>query len=75
MKPLRCVRCGHRLLRAAAMMPAVESGPMPHPAGAMGPRCAVLAGLLPPSLFTARRRATTRRPRPRNDTRQLELAA
>jgi len=70
---LRCVRCVRRLLRAAATIPAVETGPTPHPAGAMGPSCARKAGLLPPSLFT--RRAGTRRVRVRRESGQMELSA
>lgn len=67
-----CVRCGRRLLRAAAHMPAVETGPMPHPAGAVGRTCARKAGLLPPSLFE-RRRAVVRVKKPRRDAAQMEL--
>ena len=69
---MRCVRCGRRLLRAAATIPAVETGPTPHPAGAVGPTCAVKAGLLPPSLFT--RRAGARRPMVRRASGQMELS-
>lgn len=67
-----CIRCGRRLTRAAATIPAVETGPTPHPAGAMGPSCARKAGLLPASLFT-RRRAGTRQARARRDSGQMEL--
>lgn len=70
-----CIRCGRRLSRAAATIPAVETGPMPHPAGAVGPTCARKAGLLPASLFTRKRAAATRKPRRRRETMQLELAA
>ena len=71
---MRCVACGRRLSRAAATIPAVETGPTPHPAGAVGPTCARKAGLLPASLFT-RKRAATRKPRCRRNGAQLELAA
>lgn len=71
---LRCVTCGRRLTRAAATIPAVETGPTPHPAGAMGPTCARKAGLLAGSLFS-RRRTATRRPRSRRDAGQMEIAA
>ena len=37
---IRCVRCGRLLAKAAATVPAVETGPTPHPAGAMVPKCA-----------------------------------
>jgi hypothetical protein len=70
---MRCIRCGRRLTRAAATIPAVETGPTPHPAGAMGKTCARKAGLLPPSLFT--RRAGTRRVRVRRESGQMELSA
>ena len=70
---MRCVRCGSLLVRAAATIPAVETGPTPHPAGAMGKTCARKAGLLPPSLFT--RRAGTRRVRVRRASGQMELSA
>ena len=63
---LRCISCGRRLTRAAATIPAVETGPTPHPAGAMGPSCARKAGLLPPSLFTRKR--VMRKPRTRAQT-------
>lgn len=69
-----CIRCGRRLLRAAATIPAVETGPTPHPAGALGRTCARKAGLLPVSLFS-RRRAATRRPRNRRDAGQMEIGA
>jgi hypothetical protein len=69
---IRCVRCGRRLLRAAATIPAVETGPTPHPAGALGKTCAVKAGLLPPSLFSRRR---VSRRRPRRPSTQLEISA
>lgn len=51
---LQCVICGRRLRTAAATIPAVESGPTPHPAGSVGPTCARNAGLVKPSLFTRR---------------------
>jgi hypothetical protein len=70
---IRCCKCGRRLKRAAATIPAVETGPTPHPAGAMGPSCARKAGLLPPSLFSRKRVASRRRPR-RHST-QLEISA
>lgn len=75
---MRCVKCGRTLLRAAATIPAVESGPTPHPAGHVGPTCARRAGLLPASLFTRRRGtvATTSRRRARRDNSansQMEL--
>lgn len=69
-----CCLCGRRLLRAAATIPAVTTGPMPHPAGAVGPTCARKAGLLAVSLFT-RRRVTGRRVRARRDLGQMEIAA
>lgn len=69
-----CIRCGRRLTRAAATIPAVETGPTPHPAGAMGKTCARKAGLLPASLFT-RRRTAQRRTRARRDVGQMEIAA
>ena len=69
---IRCCKCGRRLTRAAATIPAVETGPTPHPAGAMGKTCARKAGLLPVSLFT-RRRAGTRR-RTRRDSGQMEIS-
>lgn len=72
---MKCVTCGRRLFRAAAMLPAVETGPMPHPAGAVGKTCARRAGLLPPSLFERRRVATARKPRARQHVGQLELPA
>lgn len=70
-----CVKCGRRLLRAAATIPAVETGPTPHPAGAVGPTCARKAGLLQQSLFTRKRECGTRRPRTRRDARQMEIGA
>lgn len=70
---LRCCRCGRRLLRAAATIPAVETGPTPHPAGALGKTCAVKAGLLPPSLFS-RKRVVSRR-RTRRPSTQMEISA
>ena len=70
---MKCCLCGRRLRKAAATIPAVETGPTPHPAGAMGKTCARKAGLLPPSLFT--RRAGTRRVRVRRATGQMELSA
>ena len=70
---LRCVRCGRVLRKAAATIPAVETGPMPHPAGALGRTCARKAWLLPVSLFSPRR-AATRRPRNRRDAGQMEIA-
>lgn len=70
---LICVTCGRRLKRAAATIPAVETGPTPHPAGAMGKTCARKAGLLPPSLFS-RKRVVSRR-RPRRPSTQLEISA
>ena len=69
-----CCMCGRRLTRAAATIPAVETGPTPHPAGAVGPTCARKAGLLPVSLFS-RLRAITRRPRNLRDARQMDLGA
>ena len=69
-----CCKCGRRLIRAAATIPAVETGPTPHPAGALGRTCARKAGLLPVSLFS-RRRAATRRPRNRRDAGQMEICA
>jgi len=69
-----CCMCGRRLTRAAATIPAVETGPTPHPAGAVGKTCARKAGLLPVSLFT-RRRAGTRPARARRNTGQMEIAA
>lgn len=71
---LRCVRCGRVLRKAAATIPAVETGPTPHPAGALGRTCARKAGLLPVSLFSGRR-AATRRPRNRRDAGQMEIGA
>lgn len=71
---LRCVRCGRVLRKAAATIPAVDTGPTPHPAGAVGPTCARKAGLLPPSLFE-RKRTATRRPRVRRETGQMEIGA
>lgn len=68
-----CVRCGRRLLRAAATIPAVETGPTPHPAGALGRTCAVKAGLLQASLFS--RRPSVRRVRQRRDAGQMEIAS
>ena len=70
---LRCTRCTRILLCAAAMPPAVDTGPMPHPAGALGRTCAVKAGLLQASLFSRRRQART--VRPRRDVGQMEIAA
>lgn len=70
---LRCVRCGRVLRKAAATIPAVETGPTPHPAGALGRTCARKAWLLPPSLFT-RRRVAVRRVRVRRDAGQMEIA-
>lgn len=69
-----CCKCGRRLIRAAATIPSVETGPTPHPAGAVGRTCARKAGLLPVSLFT-RRRAGTRRQRARRDAGQMDLGA
>lgn len=78
MKPcsviLRCVTCGRRLTRAAATIPAVETGPTPHPAGSVGPTCARKAGLLAPSLFS-RTRVAGRRVRVRRDAGQMEIDA
>ncbi len=70
---LRCVRCGRVLRKAAATIPAVETGPTPHPAGSVGPTCARKAGLLAVSLFT-RRRVAVRRVRVRLESNQLELS-
>lgn len=58
---LRCVLCGRRLLSAAASLPAVDTGPTPHPAGPVGPTCARNAGLVPRSLFSCKRVVSTRR--------------
>lgn len=69
-----CCLCGRRLRKAAATIPAVDTGPTPHPAGALGRVCARKAGLLPVSLFT-RRRAGTRRQRARRDAGQMDLGA
>lgn len=69
-----CCLCGRRLRKAAATIPAVDTGPTPHPAGALGRVCARNAGLLPVSLFS-RRRAATRRPRNRRDAGQMEIGA
>jgi hypothetical protein len=69
---IRCVRCGRLLAKAAATIPAVETGPTPHPAGALGKTCAVKAGLLPPSLFSRRR--VVRKVRVRASA-QMEIAA
>lgn len=63
---------------AGAMVPAVDTGPTPHPAGSVGPTCARKAGLLPASLFTSttRKRAdAAHRRRARSDTGQLEIGA
>lgn len=70
---MRCCRCGRRLLRAAATIPAVETGPTPHPAGAMGRTCAIKAGLLQVSLFSRKR--VVRRARARRTSAQMEIAA
>lgn len=70
---LRCVRCGRLLRKAAATIPAVDTGPTPHPAGALGRTCARKAGLLPVSLFSRKRAAAHRRRAP-HDTGQLEIA-
>lgn len=48
---MRCARCGRILLRAAATIPAVDTGPMPHPAGALGRTCAVKRLIEQQSLF------------------------
>ena len=69
---LQCVICGRSLRTAAATMPAVETGPMPHPAGAVGPTCARNAGLLKPSLFTRKASKRAARVRP---TSQLDWVA
>lgn len=71
---LRCVSCGRVLRKAAATIPAVETGPTPHPAGALGRVCARKAGLLPASLFE-RKRIVTRRAWARSETWQMEIAA
>lgn len=70
---MRCARCGRILLRAAATIPAVDTGPMPHPAGALGRTCAVKSGLLPASLFS-RTRIASRRSQVRRDVGQMEIA-
>lgn len=52
-----CFKCGRRLTRAAAIVPAK---PGVHPEGAVGPTCARKAGLLPPlrsSLFARKARS------------------
>lgn len=67
---LHCVICGRFLRTPAAMLPAVETGPMPHPAGPVGPTCARNQGLVAPSLFT---RKVTRRTARVLVTSQLEL--
>lgn len=69
-----CCMCGRRLRKSAATIPAVDTGPTPHPAGAVGPTCARKAGLLPVSPFT-RRRVVTRRQRARRDAGQMDLGA
>lgn len=67
---LHCVICGRLLHKPAAMLPAVESGPMPHPPGPVGPTCARNQGLVAPSLFTRKAARRMARVRP---TSQLEL--
>lgn len=75
MRCVRCVRCGRLLRKAAATIPAVTTGPTPHPAGSVGPTCARKAGLLAPSLFSRKRVAAVRRVRVRRDVGQMEIAA
>ena len=69
-----CCMCGRRLRKAAATIPAVDTGPTPHPAGSVGPTCARKAGLLVPSLFS-RTRVAGRRVRVRRDAGQMEIDA
>ena len=56
---MRCAICGRRIRKASAVLPAVTSGPTPHPAGPVGPVCARDNGLIQPaarvSIFEVRR--------------------
>lgn len=71
---LRCVICGRSLLKAAAWKPAAE-GATPHPAGPVGPTCAVKAGLIERTLFSQRRVVINRvrRAKPVSPQMALEL--
>ncbi len=80
---MRCAICGRRIRKASAVLPAVTSGPTPHPAGPVGPVCARDNGLIQPaarvSIFEVRRkpsrkaRATVNIERlPQADERQLD---
>lgn len=64
---MRCAICGRRIRKASAVLPAVTSGPTPHPAGPVGPVCARDNGLIQPaarvSIFEVRRSARTRKQR------------
>lgn len=62
-----CFKCGRRLSRAAAIVPAK---PGVHPEGAVGPTCARKAGLLPPvrsSLFARKPRIRSKPATPQSD--------
>ena len=61
---MRCVLCGRRIREASATLPAVEGGSTPHPAGPVGPVCAVKNGLMaPPSSMRVTLFERPRKPR------------
>lgn len=64
-----CCKCGRRLLRAAAHVPAGAD----HPAGPVGRTCAIRAGLIEPRpvLFHVKRRVR----RAQAVSKQMELLA
>lgn len=70
---MKCVICGRRIKQAAAMKPAQVGGPMPHPAGPVGPTCARTAGLIVATLFSKRRATTFTRVRKAPASPQLDL--
>ena len=70
---MKCVVCGRRIKQAAATMPAQDAGPMPHPAGPVGPTCARTAGLIVATLFSKRRATTFSRIRKPATSTQLDL--
>lgn len=63
---MRCIACGRLIKRAAMTIPAVESGPTPHPAGYLGPVCAARLSpkVKPARLFEIQRKRTVRRSKP-----------
>ncbi len=57
---MRCALCNRPLGRAAATLQVNQSAEHPDRVGPVGPTCARLAGLVKPSLFDRRRKATKR---------------